>query len=99
VRHHPFVHIDPRRAQSTPSVVPASRVRRAASQSAASAASSDSVSLSSEARSLATSRRAVEAAPDVREDRVAELKQRIARGEYNVPPDVLARKLLKKTTI
>jgi negative regulator of flagellin synthesis FlgM len=93
------VHIDSRRAQSTPSVVPASRVRRAAPQSAAPAGSGDSVSLSSEARSLAAARQAVEAAPDVREDRVAELKQRIARGEYDVPADTLARKLLKKTSI
>ena len=45
---------------------------------------------------MAASRRAVETAPDVREDRVAELKQRIARGEYDVPADVLARKMLKR---
>jgi negative regulator of flagellin synthesis FlgM len=68
-------------------------------QPAGPAASPDTVSLSSEARSLAANRRAVEAAPDVREDRVADLKQRIARGEYEVPADVLARKLLEKTTI
>ena len=94
-----IVHIDPRRAQSTPSVVPASRVRRPTPQPAAPAPPTDGVSLSSEARSLAASRRAVETAPEVREDRVAELKQRIARGEYDVPADVLARKLLKKTSI
>jgi negative regulator of flagellin synthesis FlgM len=93
------VHIDRRHAQPAPSVVPASRVRRAAPQAAAPAASADSVSLSSEARSLAATRQAVEAAPDVREDRVAELKQRIARGEYDVPANALARKLLKKTSI
>jgi negative regulator of flagellin synthesis FlgM len=68
-------------------------------QPAGPAASPDTVSLSSEARSLAANRRAVEAAPDVREDRVADLKQRIARGEYDVPADVLARKMLEKTTI
>jgi flagellar biosynthesis anti-sigma factor FlgM len=90
------VHIDPRRAQPTPSVVPTPGVRRPTSQPAAPAVSPDSVSLSSEARALAASRRAVESAPDVREDRVAELKQRIARGEYDVPADVLARKLLKR---
>jgi flagellar biosynthesis anti-sigma factor FlgM len=47
---------------------------------------------------LAASRRAVESAPDVREDRVAELKQRIASGEYDVPADTLARDLLKKNS-
>jgi negative regulator of flagellin synthesis FlgM len=90
------VHIDSRRAQPTPSVVPAPRVGRAAPQSAAPAASPDSVSLSSEARSRAANRRAVESAPEVREDRVAEIKQRIASGEYEVPAHVLARKMLKR---
>ena len=89
------MHIDPRGAQATPPVAPASRVRGATPQTPAPAASPDSVSVSSEARSLAASRRAVESAPDVREDRVAELKQRVARGEYDVPADVLARDLLK----
>jgi flagellar biosynthesis anti-sigma factor FlgM len=96
VHHHLCVHIDPRRAQPTPSVAPAPRVRRATPQPAASAPAADSVSLSSEARSLAASRRAVESAPEVREDRVAELKQRIASGEYDVPADALARKMLKR---
>jgi negative regulator of flagellin synthesis FlgM len=90
------VHIDPRRPQPAPSVAPARRVRRATPQPAAPAVSPDSVSISAEARSLAASRRAVETAPDVRADRVAELKRRIASGDYDVPADVLARDLLKR---
>ena len=90
------MHIDPRRAQPAPSVAPAPRVRRATPQPAAPADSSDSVSISSEARSLAANRRAVEDAPDVRADRVADLKRRIASGEYSVPADALARDLLKR---
>ena len=93
------MQIDPRLAQPTPPAAPVTRLRRAAPPPAAPAAASDSVSISSEARVLAASRRAIEAAPEVRADRVAELKQRIARGEYEVPADVLARKLLEKTSI
>lgn len=93
------MHIDPSRAQPTPNVAPASRARRAASLSEAPAGASDSVSISSEARALAASRRAVEDTPDVREDRVAELKQRIARGEYDVPAEQLARNLLENEVI
>ena len=54
----------------------------------------DSVTLSANARSLAAAREAVKAAPDVREDKVAAIKQRVSDGTYNVPAHVLARKML-----
>lgn len=55
---------------------------------------SDSVEISERARELARAQQAVEAAPDVRADKVAELKQRIADGTYEVPAEALADKLL-----
>jgi flagellar biosynthesis anti-sigma factor FlgM len=54
----------------------------------------DSVTLSDSARSLAVAREAVQNASDVREHKVAEIKQRVADGTYSVPSRVLARKLL-----
>jgi flagellar biosynthesis anti-sigma factor FlgM len=94
------VQIDPRPAKSTPPAAPARRVSRGAgAPPAAPAAAPDSVSISSEARALAATRQALEAAADVREDRVADLKQRIARGDYDVPADTLARALLDKNAI
>jgi flagellar biosynthesis anti-sigma factor FlgM len=45
---------------------------------------------------MAAGRRAVEQAPEVRSERVEELKRRIASGEYDVPAEVLARALLKE---
>jgi flagellar biosynthesis anti-sigma factor FlgM len=59
----------------------------------------DSVSISPEARARAANRQAVEVAPEVRAERIAELKQRIASGEYSVPADVLARDLLDNNAI
>jgi negative regulator of flagellin synthesis FlgM len=59
-------------------------------------AGSDRVSLSAAARTLAGARKAVGSAPDVREDKVAAIKQRIADGTYNVSPEALAQSLLKK---
>ena len=56
--------------------------------------SPDSVSLSHNARSVAAARDAVQNAPDVREQKVAEIKQRVEDGTYSVPAHVLARKLL-----
>lgn len=58
----------------------------------------DSVSLSDSARSLAAARDAVQNAPDVREQKVADIKQRVQDGTYSVPSRVLARNLLDQQT-
>jgi flagellar biosynthesis anti-sigma factor FlgM len=57
-------------------------------------ASADSVTLSDSARSLAAARDAVQNAPDVRDEKVAEIKQQVADGTYSVSARVLARKML-----
>ena len=54
----------------------------------------DTVTLSDSARSLAAAHDAVQSAPDVREEKVAEIKQRIGDGTYQVQSRVLAQKLL-----
>ena len=56
----------------------------------------DIVSISEAARSLANARNVVKAAPDIREDRVAELKAAVANGTYTVDSRQLARSLIKK---
>jgi negative regulator of flagellin synthesis FlgM len=66
---------------------------KAAQQSQAQTA--DSVTLSDSARSLAAARDAVQNAPDVREQKVAEIKQHVDSGTYEVPASVLARKMLE----
>lgn len=55
----------------------------------------DTVTLSANARAVAAAREAVQAAPDVRADKVAEIKQRVTDGTYTVNSSVLARKLLQ----
>ena len=54
----------------------------------------DSVSLSDGAKSLAAARDAVQNTPDVREQKVADIKQQINDGTYSVSSRVLARKML-----
>jgi flagellar biosynthesis anti-sigma factor FlgM len=61
------------------------------------AKSVDSVSLSDSARALAAARDAVKNAPDVRDQRITELSQKINDGTYSVPANVLARKMLGAT--
>jgi negative regulator of flagellin synthesis FlgM len=54
----------------------------------------DTLEISDRSRELARARQAVEDAPDVRADKVAEIKQRLEDGTYSVSPELLARKLL-----
>ncbi len=58
----------------------------------------DQLSLSDEARAMAAARQAVSNAPDVREDKVAAIKQRIEDGTYSVSPRVLAQKIFEHVT-
>ncbi|MGE3272446.1 MAG: flagellar biosynthesis anti-sigma factor FlgM [Chloroflexota bacterium] len=56
---------------------------------------SDSVEISDRSRELARARQAVDAAPDVRAEKVADIKKRIEDGTYTVSPHLLARKILE----
>ena len=54
----------------------------------------DTLEISDRARELARARQAVDEAPEVRSEKVADIKKRIEDGTYSVSPKVLARKLL-----
>ncbi len=51
--------------------------------------------ISSKARDMATAKAVATSAPDVREDRIAELRRRIDAGQYNVDPDAVAERMMK----
>jgi negative regulator of flagellin synthesis FlgM len=51
-------------------------------------------SISSKARDLASAKAAATSAPDVREERIAELKRKIASGSYHVDADKVADRLV-----
>jgi negative regulator of flagellin synthesis FlgM len=57
-------------------------------------AQGDTVEISEHSRALSKAHQAVDAAPDVRSDKVAEIKKRIEDGTYSVSPELLARKML-----
>ena len=54
----------------------------------------DSVTLSDGAKTLAAAREAVKNAPDVSDQKVSEIKQKVSDGTYSVSAKVLARKML-----
>jgi negative regulator of flagellin synthesis FlgM len=54
----------------------------------------DSITLSDSARSLAAARDAVRNAPDVREEKVAAIRDLVSQGTYSVPASELAQNML-----
>ncbi|MBO6015887.1 MAG: flagellar biosynthesis anti-sigma factor FlgM [Lachnospiraceae bacterium] len=54
----------------------------------------DAIQISSIGKDIQTAKKAVAASPDVREDLVASIKERIQAGTYSVSADQLAGKLL-----
>src|SRR4051794_8731072 len=79
-------------AARTASATAAQQAARAQQRGTARAA--DEVSLSDGARSLAAAQETVKSAPDVREQKVAAIKQQIETGTYQVSAHVLARKMV-----
>jgi negative regulator of flagellin synthesis FlgM len=59
----------------------------------------DSVTLSDNARSVGAARQAVKNSPDVRQQKVADIKQQLTDGTYQVASHVLARKLMNTSSI
>ena len=55
---------------------------------------SDKIEISNFGQSLAIAKQAVNDAPEVRMDRVTELKEQISSGKYNVSNEEIADKLL-----
>ncbi|MDD6340036.1 MAG: flagellar biosynthesis anti-sigma factor FlgM [Butyrivibrio sp.] len=70
--------------------------RKSGTSKAASVQNSDKIEISSFGRELQIAKQAVKAAPDVREDKVAEMKAKIASGNYDVSAEDLAEKLAAK---
>lgn len=60
----------------------------------AAGSTSATTEISSKAKEMATARATAAGAPDVREDRIAELKKRIAEGKYEVDSNKVADKLI-----
>ncbi len=65
-------------------------------EAAAKKSSTDKVEISDFGRELQVAKKAVAGAPDVRADRVAELKSQIQNGTYNVSGESFAEKLMAK---
>ena len=68
-------------------------------QSADGIAQEDKVTLSSTARDIHQAEKALEKLPDVREEKVRELKDRIEAGKYDVNGEKIAEKMLNESLL
>ncbi|MBI5893020.1 MAG: flagellar biosynthesis anti-sigma factor FlgM [Deltaproteobacteria bacterium] len=59
----------------------------------------DRIDVSEKAKVLQKAKNAVDASPDVREEKVAELKNAIDKGSYNVSGEEIAGSLIKKSIV
>ncbi|MEN4010626.1 MAG: flagellar biosynthesis anti-sigma factor FlgM [Chloroflexota bacterium] len=67
--------------------------RKTAAEAGASERNRDSVALSADARLLARARSAVESAPEMENERLAQIRQRVESGDYTIQVEDIARKL------
>src|SRR5947208_2146913 len=89
----PLANQDAVRGSSPLEGVESVQVQRT-SQDAQSASSTDRLEISDRSRELARALEQATDAPDVRADRIADLKERIANGTYSVSAEELADHLL-----
>ncbi|MEA3486365.1 MAG: flagellar biosynthesis anti-sigma factor FlgM [Thermodesulfobacteriota bacterium] len=68
-------------------------------QAADSVVQEDKVSLSSTARDIQQAEKAIEQLPDVREEKIQELKDQIEAGKYNVNGEKIAGKMLSESLL
>lgn len=89
------------RAAQVPSTAPVSGQQGSGSQAGSAGEAGTpaaTVDFSSQAQQIQSAKAAVDAVPDVREDLVASLKQRVDSGNYHVSSSDIADMMLRRTT-
>ena len=59
----------------------------------------DKVALSSEAKQIQAAKRIVDSLPDIREEKVAEIRERIENGTYRVDSEKIAFRMIKESIL
>ncbi|MGD8989909.1 MAG: flagellar biosynthesis anti-sigma factor FlgM [Desulfobacterales bacterium] len=75
------------------------KIDAAAEQKEQQQAKADTVALSNAAKNIQQAQKELEALPDVREDKVAELKEQIENGTYEIDAEKIADKMLKDSLL
>ena len=61
--------------------------------------SEDKVALSPEAKQIQEAKKIIDSLPDIREDKVAEIRARIEDGTYSVDSEKIASKMIKESIL
>ena len=75
------------RAQNSPNAVPKEVLTE------------DKVALSSEARQIQEAKKIIDSLPDIREEKVAEIRERIENGTYRVDSEKIAFRMIKESIL
>ena len=59
----------------------------------------DSITLSSRAKEIQEAKRLFESVPDIREEKIAEIKKRIDQGEYKIDEKKIAEKMIRESLL
>lgn len=88
--------INPLGTRKTDNAHPVEKSTSKSTEATTGASSKDKAELSSRARLLARAQQAMEEVPEVRSERVSELRTQVEDGTYQVPTEKLAQVLLPK---
>ncbi len=83
-----------KKAEQSAKTERASQVEKLAKQQGSSAPVAPQIS--SRGKEMAKAAAIASGAPDVREDRIAEIKKRLAAGEYKIDSDAIAEKMISE---
>ena len=83
----------PKKSHRATAAAQAEEAKKAGQTSASGAANTE---ISSKAKEMAKAKSVAEGAPDTREEKIAELKRRIASGKYGVDADAIADRMVNE---
>lgn len=84
------------KAQQSAKTEKLQQIEKAKQQYTGNVASSSNAEISARAKNSAKAHAVAAATPDVREDKVAELKRKIAEGSYKIDSDEIADKMIRE---
>ena len=92
---NPLIHLD----VYAKNVTKAEESTKNAAQKSAAAAKGDKVLLSPKARAFQEAKKILESLPDVREDKVACIKEQIRNGTYTIDDKKVAAKMIEESVL
>jgi negative regulator of flagellin synthesis FlgM len=75
------------------------KVKKSLENDGKAARNEDAVTLSPRAKEIQEAKRLLDSLPDIREEKIAEIKKRIDNGDYEIHEKKIARKMIKESLL